>query len=120
MAKIKHFYVRTPNSHIVNKWELNEVNQKRCEEWGYEKYEGKIETDENGIMYEAGFLPKETEKEIRAQKIIELQNFLNRTDWYVIRNADSGIEIPEDIKAKRQEARQKIDEIRAELEEEVL
>ena len=47
----------------------------------------------------------------------EQQKILSSTDWYAIRYADSGVEIPADIKAKRQAAREKIDELRAEIED---
>ena len=39
------------------------------------------------------------------QKIIEAKIYLSETDWYVIREADSGKEMPSDIKTKRAEAR---------------
>ena len=39
------------------------------------------------------------------QKIIEAKIYLSSTDWYVIREADSGKEMPSDIKTKRAEAR---------------
>ena len=38
------------------------------------------------------------------------------TDWYAIRFADSGVEIPAGVKQARQEARDEIDTLRAELE----
>ena len=41
----------------------------------------------------------------QARKNIESRNYLTETDWYVIRNYDTGAEIPADIKAKRQECR---------------
>tara|TARA_Y100000114_G_scaffold142787_1_gene149690 strand:+ start:1739 stop:2074 length:336 start_codon:yes stop_codon:yes gene_type:complete len=42
------------------------------------------------------------------QKIIEAKVYLSETDWYVIREADSGKEMPSDIKTKRAEARETI------------
>ena len=42
------------------------------------------------------------------QKIIEAKVYLSETDWYVIREADSGKEMPGDIKTKRAEARETI------------
>lgn len=45
------------------------------------------------------------------QKIIEAKVYLSETDWYVIREADSGKEMPSDIKTKREEARQTISDL---------
>jgi hypothetical protein len=45
------------------------------------------------------------------QKIIEAKIYLTETDWYVIRQADSGKEMPSDIKTKREEARQTISDL---------
>ena len=38
----------------------------------------------------------------------ENQDYLNNTDWYVIRKNETGIDIPEDVTTKRQEAREAI------------
>lgn len=54
-----------------------------------------------------------------ALKIDELQKYLNSTDWYVTRFAETGVEIPEDVKEKRAEARKEIDRLR-ELKDEEL
>lgn len=54
-------------------------------------------------------------KEIEANgfvEIEELENFLKETDWYAIRFADEGTEIPNEIKQKRKEARNRISELR--------
>lgn len=45
-------------------------------------------------------------------EIEELENFLKETDWYAIRFADEGTEIPNEIKQKRKEARNRISELR--------
>ena len=59
------------------------------------------------------------EEERRAElerRLSELQEYLRSTDWYAIRFADSGVEIPSSVKQARQEARDEIDTLRAELE----
>lgn len=56
--------------------------------------------------------PKPTEEEIAKSKINQLESYLKETDWYVIRYSDSGIEIPKEIKSKRQEAREEISKLR--------
>lgn len=52
---------------------------------------------------------KPTDEELMEQerlvKLQEAQNYLNNTDWYIVRFVDEGTEIPEDIKVKRAEAR---------------
>ena len=37
--------------------------------------------------------------------IAEAQTYLNKTDWYVVREADTGTAMPSDVKTKRAEAR---------------
>jgi len=44
----------------------------------------------------------------KEQQLLIAQNYLLETDWYVIREADSGKEMPSDIKTKRAEARETI------------
>ena len=50
-----------------------------------------------------------TQEELDAialeQTKAEAQTYLNSTDWYIIRFADSGIEVPQEVKDKRAEAR---------------
>lgn len=55
------------------------------------------------------FIPT-IEFELSEQEIInsEALAYLQSTDWYVIRFADSGEPIPDDVKAKRSEARARI------------
>jgi len=58
--------------------------------------------------------PAPTEEEQIRQKILELEIYLSQTDWYAIRFADTGEPIPEEIKQKRQEARDEISALRNE------
>ena len=62
---------------------------------------------------------KETLAELKANKISELKSIiggkLSQTDWYVIRNADVGIEIPAAIKEARADLRDQNDIIEAEI-----
>lgn len=74
--------------------------------------EGKIikgDKDGNPILVD---YPPPSEEEIKQKKIIELENYLNQTDWYAIRFADCGVEIPLEIKQKRQLAREEISMLR--------
>ena len=57
-------------------------------------------------------VPEPTEEELRTARIVELQNFLNATDWYAVRFAETGVAIPEDVKAERQAAREEISRLR--------
>jgi hypothetical protein len=61
--------------------------------------------------------PKPTEEEIAKSKINQLELYLKETDWYVIRYSDSGIEIPKEVKSKRQEAREEISKLRESIKE---
>ena len=46
-----------------------------------------------------------TEEDILLKKVQEAKSYLSSTDWYCSRLVDEGTEIPEDVKAKRAEAR---------------
>lgn len=47
------------------------------------------------------------------KRVEELQKYLDETDWYAVRYAETGVEIPEDIKTARQAARDEISAIKA-------
>lgn len=102
------------------------------DEWGFDNFESSfetfIETDEETnikIIQQANeeqkiikadkngnpilvTRPQPTKQELNSIKIEELKNYLSDTDWYAIRFADTGEEIPVEIKKKRQEAREEI------------
>lgn len=74
--------------------------------------EGKIikgDKEGNPILVEP---PPPTEEEIKQQRLTELERYLQTTDWYAIRFADSGTPVPEEIKSKRQKAREEISTLR--------
>ena len=75
-----------------------------------------VEQGWDGNWYLEGQVPQKPQKNVLQEELQEQQDILSSTDWYAIRFADSGVEIPADIKAKRQAAREKIDELRAEIE----
>ena len=52
------------------------------------------------------------EEEIQL-KISDMQFYLNSTDLYVTRFVETGKKIPDDIRIKRQKAREEISELRA-------
>ena len=54
------------------------------------------------------------EEEIAHQRIMEIQQYLNETDWYVTRFMDTGEPVPEEVRKKRQEARDEISRLREE------
>ena len=56
-----------------------------------------------------------TTNELNERRISELENYLNSTDWYAVRYAETGVEIPEDIKTARQAARDEISALREQL-----
>lgn len=111
---MKYFYVKKENENIVNKWEDTEKNRNRMTAWGFVEYTGEVEETEQGILYVKGTVPQKDPETKKMEQIIALQKFLNDTDWYAVRYAETGVEIPVDIKAKRQAAREKIDKLRLE------
>lgn len=70
-----------------------------------------IVPDENGYPKLVA-PPPPSEEEVKEREINELQEYLNSTDWYAIRYADTGEPIPSDIKLKRSDARKRISELR--------
>lgn len=69
----------------------------------------RIATAEDGHPY----LSEYDNTPSKEQEIAELQRYLDSTDWYAIRYAETGTEIPDDITKKRQETRDKISELRS-------
>lgn len=68
---------------------------------------------ENGVRrFKVVPVPAPTEEERNALRIAELQNYLDTTDWYAVRFAETGVEIPAEIKAERQSAREEISRLR--------
>lgn len=62
---------------------------------------------------------KETLNELKAFKINQLKSItsakLSETDWYIVRNADTGVEVPQSIKDERAALRTQSDSIEAEI-----
>lgn len=52
--------------------------------------------------------PHKTAEQIQAETNQEALTYLASTDWYVVRFSETGVVIPDDVKAKRQEARDAI------------
>ena len=62
---------------------------------------------------------KDTLAELKSNKIIQLKSMsggqLSQTDWYIVRNADTGAEVPQSVKDERAAIRTKSDSIEAEI-----
>ena len=62
---------------------------------------------------------KETLAELKEEKVSELKSMigskLSATDWYIVRNADTGAEVPQTIKDERALLRTQSDLIEAEI-----
>ena len=59
--------------------------------------------------------PEPTTNELIELRISELESYLNSTDWYAVRYAETGVEIPVDIKTARRAAREEISALREQL-----
>ena len=79
-----------------------EVSEKQHIE-AIEKQHNYVESDGSTKLVE--------EPSTSQQKIIQAKVYLSETDWYVIREADSGKEMPSEIKTKRAEARETISDL---------
>ena len=90
------------------------------------EYDGRIEELANlhldGDVYTYDVIDrpiKETLAELKANKISDLKSIvgskLSLTDWYIIREADSGEATPDSIRGERAALRTKSDSIEAEI-----
>lgn len=74
--------------------------------------EMEVEQAYDGFYYLKGYAPEKPQRVIDAERIDELQKYLDETDWYAVRFAETGVEIPDEIKAERQAAREEISRLR--------
>ena len=92
----------------------------------YPNYDARVQELENlhldGDVYTYDVIEmpiKETLAELKSNKVSELKSMvgqkLSETDWYVIRNADVGTEIPDNIKEARADLRDQSNTIEAEI-----
>lgn len=49
--------------------------------------------------------PPKTAEQLKAEAKAEALAYLASTDWYIVRFIDSGVEVPQEVKDKRAEAR---------------
>ena len=60
-------------------------------------------------------IPQPSEAELKQSRIAELESYLASTDWYAIRESETGIDIPADIKQARADARTEISTLRGDI-----
>ena len=119
MLDIKNFdvssiLVRPDRSYVINNGLYHVPNEGEWVEL-YNQVKEYTESHPELVKDDPAFMPlsekdKET-MELQAE-LDSLQEYLKSTDWYAIRYADTGDIIPDDVKAKRQKARERIDYIR--------
>lgn len=73
-----------------------------------------VEQGYDGCWYLEGKAPAKPGTVIKAERITELEAYLSSTDWYAVRFAETGREIPEAIRQKREAARLEISTLRGE------
>lgn len=96
----------------MNKSELNDEEYSHVAEWCNENQTHTIE--DMGEYYAVVKIPEPTEEEIKQARISELEAYLSSTDWYAIRESETGIDIPADVKQARANARAEISSLRGE------
>lgn len=52
--------------------------------------------------------PAPTAEQLQKQANSKARAYLASTDWYIVRKAETGVDVPEDVLTKRQEARSSI------------
>lgn len=92
---------------IINLLILNDNNEEYKKYLQFLKKEGTVEYSD--------YLAEEELSQIKEQKIQELKQQqykeLQETDWYYIRNIETGVEISQDIKELRSKIRSKYDSL---------
>lgn len=96
----------------VKKSEVNDAEYSAVAEWCNENQTHTIE--DMGEYYAVVKNPEPSEEEIKQARIIELEAYLSSTDWYAIRESETGIDIPADVKQARADARAEISRLRGE------
>lgn len=79
--------------------------------------EMEVEQAYNGSWYIKGYAPIKPQSLINQERINELQGYLNSTDWYAVRYAETGVAIPDDVVTARSSAREEISTLRGDVEE---
>lgn len=69
-----------------------------------------------GSEYVIVAIPEPTAEELKQARIKELQQYLSETDWYAIRESETGIDIPAEVKKARADARAEISSLRGDEE----
>ena len=76
-------------------------------------YIEEIEPTKGGVRrFQIRRNPEPTAAETSERRIQVLKAYLSETDWYCDRYVDNGVPIPEEVKSKRQEAREEISALR--------
>lgn len=112
-----YLYVKKDDSFNVMRWVDSPKNRIRAERWGLKIVKAEdVEEDLNmpGMFYLRGHIPQKSQEQLRGDRLAALQKLLNSTDWYAVRFAETGKEIPADVLAARQAARAEIDALREE------
>jgi hypothetical protein len=86
------------NGQLVSEWELTEILPTELEL----KY---INLKFDGLVYFEGATIEEIQATKKQVQNLEIYNELLLTDWYVVRFVETGIEIPAEVLAERQEIR---------------
>ena len=85
---------------------FHEISPAEFDEEGEMIHEAVLEEEIIPSEFEVEFVPDDFKEQdqINAESL----QFLSETDWYVTRFVETGIDIPQDIKDQRQEARSKV------------
>lgn len=78
--------------------------------------EMEVEQAYDGNWYVLGYAPEKPVEEQQQARIQELQQYLSETDWYAIRESETGVDIPAEVKKARADARAEISSLRGDEE----
>jgi hypothetical protein len=78
------------------------------------KYQVGYEVVDGVIVRKLEDAPKPTQESSSQARISGLESYLSATDWYAIRESETGIDIPAEVKQARANAREEISRLREE------
>lgn len=80
-----------------------------------DKYQVGYEVAGGVIVRKLENAPKPTQESSSQARISGLESYLSATDWYAIRESETGIDIPAEVKQARSNARAEISRLREEI-----
>lgn len=104
-------YSRTDGTFVVDGYHVCHKSIDPSGKYDIEELKAYILANPDAVQPEPA-PPAPTPEQLREREIAEKLAYLASTDWYVVRFAETGAAVPEDVGVARAAARARIDELR--------